>query len=328
MTGKKLEVSKLYYLLENPFFIGKFRWKKKEYPGSHEPLIKEEIFNLAQSIRKNRSIRKNYERKHSFLLSSFIFCKCGRRFTAEKHTKPSGKKYAYYHCTRGEKCHDSFCVPCGDLEKQVEEKFKDVQFSEEFYQNLLDKLKQKYDGHKKNKNEEINSLTKKKEAVEKKRDKAEQALFNGTITKEVYQRNSEKFENEIQTYEDEILKLSRTKEINIGAFEEIADFAKNVYQTYKQNNYEVKRKYLGFFLDRFIVKDRWIVEAKPTLLFQALQELQNPPDKEDPVSGKLNSNLSKDGLKPQAAAFIPAKKNFSNGIINPTVWGGQRDLNP
>jgi len=331
MTGKKLEVSKLYYLLENPFYIGQFRWKGKPYDGSHKPLITEEVFNLAQHIRQSRTIRKNYERKHNFLLSSFMFCKCGRRFTAEKHKKPSGRRYAYYHCTRGRKCHDSFCVPCEDLEKQVEERFKEVQFSEEFYKKLLDKLKQKYDSRKESRDEEIKSLTRKKKEVEKKRDKAEQALFNGDITKAVYQRNSEKFESEIQTYEDGILKLNRTKEINIGAFEELADFAKDVYSAYKNNGYNVQRKYLGFFWDRFIVEGRQIIEARPTLLFQALQELKNNDNSEEEQKSCQNSkisecgnsivNLVKGDLKPQTVAFIPAQKNFGNGVINPMVWG-------
>lgn len=328
MTGKKLAVSKMYYLLENPFYIGWFRWHKKPHKGNHLPLIGEDTFVLAQKIRHSRTIRKNYERKHFFLLSGSVFCKCGYQFTAEKHTIPSGRKYAYYHCTRGKKCHDSHNVSCQELEKQVEEKFKEVQFSENFYQELTKKLKQKYNNHKEETTVEVISLTKKKQEVEKKRNKIEELFFSGEIKTEVYKRNSEKFDDEIKIYEEQILKLSQQKNINIGLFEELADFAKNIYEIYKQGDERIKRKYLCFFWEKFIVEDKKIVKAVPTLLFKALQELQNPPYEEDSIGGKLNCNLIKDTTNNQAVTFIPSQKKFGNEIINPTVWGGYWGLNP
>jgi len=69
----------------------------------------------------------------------FIFCRtCGNRYTAEKHIK---KDKSYYHCS-GRTCKSkNKYVPVDILEKLVEEKFKTIEFSEDFIELTVDKVK-------------------------------------------------------------------------------------------------------------------------------------------------------------------------------------------
>jgi len=315
---KNLANSKLYYLLENPFYYGEFVYNGKTYAGKHEPIISKETFDLAQKIKETRTERKCCKRKHSFLLSGYIYCHCSRKFTAETHTKPSGRVYSYYHCTRGKECTETKSIPTNTLEDKIQERFKEVQFTEDFYNKLIAKLKEYYGSHKQEVKKEVNQLIKQKLEVEKKREKLEQLLFESSVDKEMYKRNNDKFNTEIAVIEGEIKNLKQRKNIEIYKFEEIAGFAKNVYKTYKQSELEVKRMYLGFFWEKFVVKGDSIIDAVPTALFKALQEIQKPPIKE--VSA-IRQQRGDHQLLP--ADVIPDRMGY-----NPTavrlypLWGG------
>jgi len=289
-NGKKLQRSKMAFILQNPFYIGQFKWGGKTYPGKHEPLISKDLFDMAQEIRTARICKKNYQRKHKFLLTGFIYCaKCGRKFTAEHHFKPSGRQYSYYHCTRGKKCTNNKAVSIIDLEKQVEQKFKEIQFTKTFYLKLLKKLGQKYDNFATNVETEVTRLNKQKVAVASKRDKMEQAYFSGTLDDEAYQRNAKRFKDEIDIIEAELLRVQNAQKINLGEFEELVSFAQSAYCTYKHSAYAVRRRYLAFFFESFIVDAGQIVKAQATPIFAALQEMQKP--KEVQQASNINSKM-------------------------------------
>ena len=86
--GKFFTKSHLENILRNIVYIGKIKYSGKVYEGIHEPLISEEVFNLAQQIHKEK-IRKLRLYKE-FLFGGLIICnECGSRMTSSftnKHT--------------------------------------------------------------------------------------------------------------------------------------------------------------------------------------------------------------------------------------------------
>jgi hypothetical protein len=219
----------------------------------------------------------NYDRKHNFLLNGFIFCVCGRRFTAEKHKIKSGRIYYYYHCTKGRKCHTNNNIHCDELERLVENQFKEIQFGEEFYDKLLADLRYYQENHVKEAKKEVEHLIRKKMEAEKKRSKMEQLLFDEIIDGDTYKRSKAELEKDLTLIDAEMFKIKQKKDINVGDFEELAKFAKDIYQIYKNGQYETKRLMLGFFWEKFIMEGNRIIEAIPTPLFQVLKEMQKPP---------------------------------------------------
>jgi len=114
------------------------RWNGQEKIGRHKPMITiEEHERILQAI-DTHNFSACRRRKHDFLLRGFVFCNmCGGRYTAEKH--PAKKNIAYYHCAfngkRGkERLHTNRDqnVEVKELERQVEEGFKKIQFSDDF----------------------------------------------------------------------------------------------------------------------------------------------------------------------------------------------------
>lgn len=46
--AKKVSRGKLYYMLSNPIYIGRIRHGATVYPGEHQPIIEEDVFNAVQ----------------------------------------------------------------------------------------------------------------------------------------------------------------------------------------------------------------------------------------------------------------------------------------
>lgn len=97
--GKHPAVSTVYKILTNPFYAGEIRWKGKLYPGNHIPILSKADFQKVQHlIGKADPIKAQTK---TFPYTCLLRCGvCGKSITAEHKTKPSGREYTYYHCTR------------------------------------------------------------------------------------------------------------------------------------------------------------------------------------------------------------------------------------
>ena len=97
--GKPPALATIYKILANPFYAGFIKWNGQFHEGKHKPVISKQEYSKAQKLLgKGVSQRKKTK---SFAYSGLLSCgACGLSITAEHKTKPSGKEYTYYHCTR------------------------------------------------------------------------------------------------------------------------------------------------------------------------------------------------------------------------------------
>ncbi len=90
-------------ILKNRIYIGKLKYKGKEYEGQHKPIVLDDIFNAAQLRYKEyqksfgKSQKTPYKGKH--LLSGMMFCgNCGARYFTHCVTRKDYGTYYYYKC--------------------------------------------------------------------------------------------------------------------------------------------------------------------------------------------------------------------------------------
>ena len=111
----------LYRIFGNPFYMGLIRLRSGEtFAGAFPPMVSRQEFDRAQEI-LGRAGRPRPKR-HEFPYTGIIRCGgCGGAITGEEHYKSSGRRYAYYHCSRrrvGTDCHEP-SVSERDLEAQI-----------------------------------------------------------------------------------------------------------------------------------------------------------------------------------------------------------------
>jgi site-specific DNA recombinase len=275
MTGKKICNSVMTNILQNPFYAGVMKWNGQTKKGKHKAMISLAEHNSILQTLDDHNFHICRRRKHRFLLIGFLFCGiCGGRYTAEKHPL---KRIDYYHCAfKGKRGKDKDHtnqgqnVEVAELERQVEGKFKGIQFSDEFIALVVDKVKKIYEKYKAAVEARKRSLYNQKLAIEKKRDTAEAKLLDGVISDKDFTRIRDKLRTQMDQVQSQIDELENQRELDIDVIQEVLKLSRNIYHAYKTAPYELKRQYLGLFWDKFLVKDKRIIKAIPTKLIRGL----------------------------------------------------------
>ncbi|NOQ22365.1 MAG: hypothetical protein GQ565_06920 [Candidatus Aegiribacteria sp.] len=92
-SGKPIALSKIPFILKNPFYIGLFSYKGEIHEGKHEAIVSSELFGEVQKVLKRNS-RGGYRKDERFPFRRLITCgHCGCAITAGTQ-----KKHNYYHC--------------------------------------------------------------------------------------------------------------------------------------------------------------------------------------------------------------------------------------
>lgn len=270
-NNKKVARSIIYRILHDPFYIGQFKRNGDIYKGNHPSLTTPAIFKTCQRISQLHNQNACRRRKYRWLLNGFAYCAtCGSRMYAEFHHR---KKIAYYHCNKRKGCKEPY-AEMNDLEKKVELEFKRLQFSKEFTQRIVAKAKELVKKSRANVEQDKQSLRNALIQLENKRNLLEDALLDQTINKEVFKRKHLELEMQIRTIQEQVNDIETDSRIDIDVVSEIMNMASNIYETYKQSNFDAKRLYLGIFFETFKIGGRKIIEAKPTPLFASLIEAQ------------------------------------------------------
>ena len=95
--GKVYSRGALYHLLKNRIYIGEIVHRGKSYPGQHEAIVPQELWNkvAARLDKNNRAHRKGKSRSTPSLLTGKLFDINGTRFTPT-HAVKNAKRYRYY----------------------------------------------------------------------------------------------------------------------------------------------------------------------------------------------------------------------------------------
>lgn len=147
--GKIFSKAHLALILRNITYIGKIKYAGQIYQGIHQPIISEELFELAQKTHKRR-IRKFRIYKY-FLLGGLIHCKeCGYTMSAcftNKHRNGKLKRYYYYRCTCVNKKGWQACsikeASAERIENYILENLERISLDQSYIENLVFRLNNK-----------------------------------------------------------------------------------------------------------------------------------------------------------------------------------------
>jgi len=101
LTGGNLfNITSTNHILRNVIYIGKVNYRGTIYPGEHQPIIDEEIFNKAQEILSSRRpVIRLRKTKYRSILSNIFRCKTCNRAMIYSYAKKRNYRYKYYVCT-------------------------------------------------------------------------------------------------------------------------------------------------------------------------------------------------------------------------------------
>jgi site-specific DNA recombinase len=122
-----LNLARVHETLSNPYYAGTVSYRDKQYPGRHEPLISQELFDRAQAVLQAHRLAGERDRKHQHYLKGTIRCgTCGSGLTYSRN-KGNGGIYEYFVCPRNQRreCPQGY-QPVDLVEAAIEEHYSTV----------------------------------------------------------------------------------------------------------------------------------------------------------------------------------------------------------
>lgn len=112
----------LYHLLSNPIYLGKIVHKGQVYPGEHEAIVDQQLFDQVQAkLKDNASGSSTRTRaQHPSLLTGLLYDSDNRPMTPSHASKAKTKRYRYY-ITRTDKADTrlSWRINAHDIEQLI-----------------------------------------------------------------------------------------------------------------------------------------------------------------------------------------------------------------
>ncbi|MBN2854433.1 recombinase family protein [Patescibacteria group bacterium] len=121
-SGKMIPKNTLHSMLTNPFYTGQIIWNKKVYPGNHEPVVSQELFDQVQ-LRIRRKLSASQFKKHLFIFKGNMRCaECGGIISWSQR-----KGHIYGTCNHYRSCSQNSRVREQDLIEQLMPYLKEMQ---------------------------------------------------------------------------------------------------------------------------------------------------------------------------------------------------------
>lgn len=122
--GKPWDGPAIYRIIANPTYIGKTKHKDKIYPGEHEAIVTQALWDRAHTlIQHDGRVGNRISENVPSLLKGIIRCGHCDHSMYPTYTKRKGKTYRYYLCVKASKAGYDSCpvktVAAGEIENAV-----------------------------------------------------------------------------------------------------------------------------------------------------------------------------------------------------------------
>ena len=206
-------------MLRNRIYLGKIVYDGQEYPGRHESIISQGLFDKVQARlpQKARNVRPAAQ-KYPYLLAGLVKCHCGKRMTPKAC---HGNDYHYYACTDTLSCKNQ--VNAARLESSVIEKIRATSISEAEIKAVIDAIKGEREKAIAESAPELQLVREAMSKAQSEQNRISDAFMAGVVTLE----NKDFWNEKLATVNKELARLKDRKEslesirsIDLGVFGE------------------------------------------------------------------------------------------------------------
>jgi hypothetical protein len=194
------------------------------------------------------------------------------------------------------------------MEEKVADKFSELEFTEDFTNQIIEKVKQLVQTRRKQSDSKRQSIVNRKTAIEARKRVMEDKLLDGLIQDDDFTERRKEFNTEIADIENELEDIRSKQDLKIDIAQEVLSFSKDINKAYKKASPTLKRHYLSFFWQKFEVFDGVIIKSHPTLIFSELLKLekllQKPIEEPKPKKAKVSNGIIISNVRlPQLDSF-------------------------
>ena len=320
--GDKLSRCSIYKIFANPFYMGVFMWKGKEYQGKHEPMVTLDEYNKVQLLLGRKGNPRPHA--HSFKYTGIAKCgECGASITAETKIRVNSKtgkirQYIYYHCTRRKKdvvCKQRKVVNEIELKERFFEKLNKVAILPGF-RELAQEIFLGYSSEEvieqKNTYKSLSSLL---QDTQKQLDRLLDLRLKDLIAEDIFEKKNKKLEQEIKHLKEKLKNTEdKTEELN-DLTRDAIDFIARAKYWFENGDIERIKSILIGLGSNFLLKDGELaLELSPWFI----------PIKNDYPAAEVTYRRFELFKTDDLATNSEKKQAFDNVCF---LWRGRRDSN-
>ncbi len=243
-------------MLNNHFYCGYVKYKGKEFPGKHEAIVSEELFQRVQARRHRREhIRLVHGPKG--LLQGMVACRhCGNRLQSDRHRQqvPLYRERHAHECPT-----NNTSIVAEVIDKQVAIIIHCLDLDPDWKKKMAELAVANYDGP---------SPT----ALQEKRRRLSRAYSDGAYTDEEYNRRLAEIDRQLQ----------QASTITNPAIEEAVELFSDIPMLWNEATVEERKRLMNTLIEMVYVdlETKHVAALRPTPAFRALlgKAIETIPD--------------------------------------------------
>lgn len=272
-SGKPMVTSQIERTLKNPFYYGMMTLRGKSYPHKYEWIISKHLFDKVQQVIAGYN-RQNFKRTNNpYIFRGMITCNhCGCIVTPETKTKPSGKKYIYYHCTNySGNCDNVVWMKEEDLIEQAGSVLKRLKLRPEAVDKLKSELRAVHEAEQAYFEQNYTSLEKKIKTIQSRYSKMYEDKLDGRITTDMFDEKMEEYKAKEQ---DLLLQKEDHSTANQNFYitsVKLLDITQKAYNLFLSSEPTEKTQLLNFVYQNFSLEGKNLI-PKLKIPFEGILE--------------------------------------------------------
>lgn len=321
VPSRPIDGAKLNKLLVNPYYRGLVKFQGAYHPGRHEPLVDERTW---QQVQDTLAAHQNGERtrRHPHYLKGTLFCgTCGSRMGVTVAKAASGEKYPYFMCL-GRHGKRTDCtqkaVLIDEVEDQISDYYRKIQLDPPLREHIEAMLLEELKSARTNSENEMKSLRRERDKLERQREKLMQAHYEGAVPVDLLKTEQDRIA-------ESLLRVNGKLDASLAHFDDVEmnlktalDLTIDCALAYRSAPESIKKKFNQVFFSRVLVYGDSSISAELTEPFSSLlnpglhaqchtETLDQTTDTKKPTraSGLLpNSNNSNHHARCHTASFL------------------------
>jgi site-specific DNA recombinase len=269
--------SSVYDMLSSPYYAGIVTYRGKHYPGRHEPLVSQELFDQVQAVLASHNHAGERDRTHQHYLKGTIRCgTCGSRLVYSQNAG-NGGVYEYFVCPyyqRGQ-CPQGY-QPVDLVEVTVENHYRSVALTDTERQAVREAITRDLGERAATAQQEIDRCNSVLEEVKEQERKLLHMHYDDRITGELFDDERTRLQRRRHDAETLIARLSVSHQ-DIATTLDLAleIVGEDLHDLYQRADDTVRRLLNQALFKALYFGDETVINAELTEPFAALRDLRD-----------------------------------------------------
>ena len=276
-TPKLIHPSRVAHMLSNRYYLGYVNFRGVEYPGRHQPIVSQPVFDAVREILEERFRAGEKQRLHNHYLKGTIFCaRCGSRLCFTR-AKGRGGVYDYYFCVgRHEKrsdCDQPY-IAVETIEQAVENFYATVHMTDSLRQEIEAGLKAELERQRQQAGPEVAHARRRAKELADERRRLARGVIDGSIPGDLAREEHQRIDHEAAVAE-QILTTAETVGGHIeDTLQRALDLNGHCERIYRSGGSRIRRLSNQFFFQKLLIDAGEVVAAVHTPVWGILRSAE------------------------------------------------------